>query len=85
MGSHQEPGRGKILREHRSQAQVPAQMPLGMWTAASPRVQQFAPCALTHRPRLRGGPHTPGYWVRLLHGWFSGVPQRSAYAQGSFR
>eukprot|EP00972_Heterocapsa_arctica_P046956 6931071-Heterocapsa_arctica.AAC.1 len=45
-------------------------------------MQQPASCDPAHRPRVRGGPHAPDRWENHPPGWFSGISQRPAHAQG---
>eukprot|EP00972_Heterocapsa_arctica_P051486 7573360-Heterocapsa_arctica.AAC.1 len=69
MGNVQEPYYGgDLIRARRSQAQLPAQMSLGMRTATAPGMQRPAPGDRAHRSRARGRPHAPVRWENRVHG-----------------
>eukprot|EP00972_Heterocapsa_arctica_P107293 15805998-Heterocapsa_arctica.AAC.1 len=76
VGNLPQPCGGKTLRSPRSQAQLFAQMPMGMWTFASAAKRGLAPAHLGHGPCTRG----TGLWDYCLHGWVRGFPQRPPHA-----
>eukprot|EP00972_Heterocapsa_arctica_P057319 8458013-Heterocapsa_arctica.AAC.1 len=80
MGNLPQPDGGEILCASWYQAQLYAQVLMGMWIAPSPANRRFAPAHPGHGLRAHGCLLGAEFGNHRLHGRIGGFPQGSPHA-----